>query len=465
MRLKLPRRMVVTAAIVIAVSLSSVQISRSRSQTARPIDALPCATVHRADVDVTILAQGEVQCAEKITVQCELESLGGGAQGAGSSTILYLAPEGSHVKEGDLLCELDASVYVDMLQQEEIKVNQARAEEKQAELDLEIAEIAEKEFREGINRQTEKGLLGQIALARSEVQRAGNRLEWTIRMLDKGYLAEAQVTTEKVTLQTATLNTELLEMSLENYRRFTLPKQLRGFQSQIAGARAALDYQQMRLEHELDRLDLYKRQVERCTIRAPHDGMAVYANEPGRPLRVYVEAQVRRRQSLFYLPDLSDMELVVYLHETVVSRVDNGMRARIRVEALAEQELTGEVKMVARLPMFDKGQLSSNEVKFYRCLVKLDSVPEGLLPGMTAQIVLETDERRAALVVPTEAVTLERGRQFCYVVRGDHLERQSVDVAAATSGLLEVKEGLNEGDRVVLNPVLQRLNGTAVASK
>jgi HlyD family secretion protein len=460
MRLQITRRVIGTTAVVVVVSLSALQVSRTRSQTARPVDALPTATVQRALVDGIILAQGEVQSSHGYSVQCELESLGAGAQGRdSSSTILYLIPEGSAVKEGELLCELDASNYEDLYQQQELKVLQARAEKKQAEIDVEIAKIGALEFKEGLCSQAEKAMQGKIAMAASEVQRATDRFNWSRQMKDKGYLSGAQVETERGTLDKAKLNTELAMMSEANQQRFSIPKQSRGFESQIAGAEAMLRFQTMRLNREEERLELYKRQVERCTIRAPHDGMVTYANEAGKPAKIYEEAPVRQRQKLFILPDLTQLELTVYLHDTVVAQIEIGMQARIQVEALPEiVDLAGKVIAVGQMPLFDKGQQSSNEVKIYRGRVELDQIPPGLLPGMTAQVRIETGERPNALVVPSEAVTIERGHELCYVVRGDHLERQPVVVSAATSKMLEVTQGLNEGDRVVLSPVVQGLS-------
>jgi HlyD family secretion protein len=464
MRLKLARRVAVTAAVVASVSFFFVHVSRLRSQTTHSIDTLECATVRRTDVNVAILTSGEIQCSSALRVRCELESMGGGQAGS-SSTILYLIPEGTQVKAGDLLCELDSSTYQDMAQQQEIKVAQARAEKVQAELDVQIAQIAALEFKEGLNSQTEKGYLGQIALVQSDLQRAKDRVAWSLRMLDKGYVSAAQVATEKTTKQRSQLSSELSAMTLENHRRFVLPKTLRSFESQIVGAQSALDYQTMRLMREEERLALYQKQVERCSIRAPHDGMAVYANEPGKSPKIFEEAPVRQRQELFYLPDLSDLEVGLYLHETVVSRVEVGMRARVIVEAHPDVPMEGHVSAVFRLPMRDKTKDSSNEVKIYQGRLELDTIPTGLLPGMTAQVVLSTDQRRDALLIPAEAVTIEQGAEVCYVVRGDHLERQPVEVNAATQDQLEVTDGLEEGERVVLNPIQQGVVGTAQAAE
>ena len=95
----------------------------------------------------------------------------------------------------------------------------------------------------------------------------------------------------------------------------------------VQGARSTLEYQDLRLQRNQDRLATLEKQVENCTIRAPHDGFVIYANNADRQLFIEPGMPVRQRQPLFYLPDLNDMEVVAMLHESIVDQVDPGMRA------------------------------------------------------------------------------------------------------------------------------------------
>ena len=76
---------------------------------------------------------------------------GGGNEftGGGSSTILSLLPEGSTVKKGDVLCTLDSSAYEEMLRQQQIVLERAQAELRQAELELDVARLAVGESKMG----------------------------------------------------------------------------------------------------------------------------------------------------------------------------------------------------------------------------------------------------------------------------------------------------------------------------
>jgi HlyD family secretion protein len=190
-----------------------------------------------------------------------------------------------------------------------------------------------------------------------------------------------------------------------------------------------------------------------CTIRAPHDGFLIYAADPNRPGAQPIEPgqTVRQSQKLFYLPDMSKMQVLAYLHESVASRVHEGMRATAKIEGLSNRSLEGHVISVAPLPT-TAGNWISDDVKYFVSIVKLDSVPEGLRPGMSAEIEFDIDRCMDVLAVPSEAIALERGHSVCYVAGVDGLERRSVTLGRSNRDMLEVTKGLAEGEQVVLRP-------------
>ena len=71
---------------------------------------------------------------------------------------------------------------------------------------------------------------------------------------------------------------------------------------------------------------------------------------------------------------------------------------------------------------------------------------------MTAEVEILTDRRTDALLVPPSAVTVEAGREVCYVARATGAERRSVTLGAMTTDLVEITDGLAEGEEVLLEP-------------
>jgi HlyD family secretion protein len=248
------------------------------------------------------------------------------------------------------------------------------------------------------------------------------------------------------------VNKQLWAMDL--YQRFTQPKTERSLEKQVTAAQTTLANEELRLQRQLDRLKALQKQVEYCTVRAPHDGVLFYYKDPnsrGRNLVVIEEGMsVRQRQELFYLPDLTELEVQMALNESVVNRVSIGMKTKIRFEALPELELEGEVVSISQFPAAPGRD--GEDYRYFLSRVKLDKTAPGLTPGMTTRVDILLSGRRNVLAVPLEAIRSIAGKKICYVVHEDTLERRLVELGQDTISLVEIKAGVEEGELVVLNP-------------
>ncbi|MFO0890304.1 MAG: efflux RND transporter periplasmic adaptor subunit [Isosphaeraceae bacterium] len=454
------RSVLVTAAILGATIAYGGPDLLARWETRSRLAAVPKTVVRRADVEQAVLSPGLVASSRNTEIRCQLERLDsaatGGMSAGGASTILSLVPSGTMVEEGQILCELDGSDYQELLRRQQIVVEQARAEHVQATLTRDVARLALESYRDGEREQVLTQFKGQIALARSDLERHSDRVAWTLRMLDKGYVSAAQLATDKQTTLRLEENLRALELSMENYLRFSAPMELMALQKQLNGTEATLSYQATRLRREEERLAHYQKLADRCVIRAPHRGFVIHANRPGRDPQVYEGASVRERMLLFTLPDLSQMEVQVMLHETVVNRIRPGMRARVQVDALPGRTLEGRVESINPMPLSDQNSRTANQIAYFIAHVQIESMPAGLRPGMTAAATILCEEKVQALTLPVIAVSVEGGRNVCYVLRDDGFERRPVTVTPADHELFEVKEGLSEGEIVALDPEFVR---------
>src|SRR5262249_12431611 len=132
-----------------------------------------------------------------------------------ATTIKSVIDDGSHVKKGQLLVELDDSGLVEQLKTEKItldtaEANKIQAEEaykitqsqnesdiKSAETALELAEIDLKKYVEGDYPAALKDILGQISMAESDLEQQRDRTAWALRMVKKGYYTASQAQAEQ----------------------------------------------------------------------------------------------------------------------------------------------------------------------------------------------------------------------------------------------------------------------------
>ena len=420
----------------------------------RPLrDRYQVREVFRTDLLPILNAPGRLESAKRTIVRCELENVAGVA-GGGASTILSVIHEGKPVKKGEVLASLDASSFEELQRQQVITVEQAKASHLQARLDLEIALLSVNEYRDGIVEETLKGMEGSLALARSDLSRANDHLSWTEKMNEKGYTSLATILSEKFSVSQLkfTLSRQLMAMDL--YQRFTQPKTEKTLQRQVLAARTTLANEDLRLKRQVERLATLNKQLECCTIRAPQDGVVYYYKDPrqrGRNQVVVEEGMsVRQRQELFYLPDLSELEVQIALNESVINRVRVGMKAKVRFEALPDLELDGEVDALGQFPA-NAGQ-DGEDIRYFMGRVKLAKSAPDLTPGMSTRVDINLARRQNVLAVPLVAVKSAKGHKVCYVAHDEDLEERQVKLGEETTSLVEITGGLQEGELVVLNP-------------
>ncbi|WP_422930908.1 efflux RND transporter periplasmic adaptor subunit [Singulisphaera sp. PoT] len=411
------------------------------------------ATVRRSDLWVSVTTSGLVESTDRTIIECQLQMLDAGVFGkrmsaGGASTILSIVPEGTEVKEGDVICRLDSSDYEELLRQQEMTVQRSKSDHYQSKLNLDVAKMAVNEYRDGVLLQSLKDYDGRIALARAQLERIGDRLRWTQRMLEKGYASVGQLTAERVNERRAAFSLEQSQGEFDLFRRFGAPRAVHQLESNVYGAELNLKYQSARLQRNLERLESIQKQIKNCTIVAPHDGFVIYASDPRRQVRIEEGLVVRQKQPLIYLPDLSRMEVSAMLHESVVDKVRDGQRAKIRVEGISNRQLEGHVVTIAALPTRDP----FSQIPYYVATVKVDTPVDGLRPGMSAEVEIDTARRNDVLTVPPSAVKVEDGVEFCYVADDENLVRRPIQVGHLTEDELEVTDGLSEGEEVVADP-------------
>jgi len=124
----------------------------------------------------------------------------------------------------------------------------------------------------------------------------------------------------------------------------------------------------------------------------------------------------------------------------------------MQVDALGpNQILHGKVTKVASVAQSDGWR--GGGVKEYQTEVSIDDLPKeaGLRPGMTAEVKILIRTVENALTVPVQAVTELDGQQVTYVAAGSGVARRNVKVGESNEQLIQILEGIQEGERVALD--------------
>ena len=347
------------------------------------------------------------------------------------------------------MIRLDGSAIEVEISQQKILFQKARSADILAKTELAIAEIALQEYLEGTYRKELQLVQSNIAVALRSLQNAQNSLIYGQRMFRKGYISRLQFEEKEFAVEYARLELELQRTDEDVLKRFTKAKMVQELQSQLETAKAKVLSEKASFDLEQASLKRLEAQKEKCVILAPADGMVIYArkNRWSQEPEVAEGAVVREHQILIQLPDLTQMQVKVEVHESKVEQLKIGMKARIRIQ---DDEFQGSVASIANQAI--PSGWWQGKVKKYVTIVKIDGQP-GLKPGMTAEVEILGARYEDVFKVPVAAVIEQNGAFYCWVKKGEGHERRPLVIGPSNDQFVIVRDGLAEEDQLVLNPL------------
>jgi RND family efflux transporter MFP subunit len=395
-----------------------------------------------------------------------------------TTTIIRIVPEGSAVKKGDVVAELDSAAVRDRLVNQMSRVRAADLGYKRARLARAVAEMALQEYKEGLLPQEQQAMREEIKDRRAAVNGAEGRLRRT-------QVAHRSVTDAIAAMGIAKTPSDIVaelevrdrleeaQQALDRQRRALAQaerkqnveekaahdKTITEREHEIGRARAEEQARQSAFEQEKRQAEKLERRIASCTLTAPIDGLVDYANDPNRMFginKAQIEegATVRQRQKILSIYDPNGpMQINVKVRESLIAQIAPGMKARVKVDAFADQTFEGVVTEIAPLP--DAATFHNAGLKTYTTRVQIGREHPNLRTRMTAEAEIVLDERDEAIGVPVGAVVAYDEKDHVAVKAPDgRIEWRDVVVGANVGLTVEIKEGLKGGELVILEPRL-----------
>lgn len=423
--------------------------SDSKSVSGAPLNANGALThtVAKGRLLVTVVAAGNMESAKNFDVKCEV---------AGGSKILKIVPEGTEVQMGESLVTLDSATIEDQLTAQQINLGKATASRIQAEENFGAAEIAVQEYAEGTYVKELQTAEANINIAQENLRSSENLLEHTRKMSRKGFTTSLQVEADEFAVERSKLELKSAITAKDVLEKFTRKKMLKELEAKSEAAKALVASEQAAFKSEQLKMQRLERQLMNCEIKAPQNGIVIYANDQGggrgfsssSGVKIEEGATVRESQTILRLPDLSNMQVKMTVHETKVERLKVGMPASVKI---SDREFQGKIVSIANQP--EPGSWMNANLKEYATIVKIDGEADGLKPAMTAEVTVLINDVEDALTVPVSCVVEQGGKFNAWVVTAPNkFERRPLTVGATNDRVFEIKDGLKEGDVVLLNP-------------
>ncbi|ABZ77007.1 membrane-fusion protein [Shewanella halifaxensis HAW-EB4] len=326
--------------------------------------------------------------------------------------VKMLAPEGSEVKKGDRVAQLDTSTLTQ------------RLSVKAANLATTIQDIETSKLRNAKKLEELKLELAEAKMTQEKSQMKVDISDETVSVINQQkYLRDAIIAKDRVKL----INQKIqLEIESAEQRMKMLAGDQQKFGSEVAGL---------------------EKGIKSLTLIAPRDGMVVYGNDQqGNKL---AEGQnIFGGDSILSIPDLQHMQVNMTIPEVEAGRVKLGQKLKIRLDANPDKSFDGEIIELGAV-----FRVKNQDVP----LVIFDAVAsieapdtEMMRPGMTAKISIDIANNTPDLLLSLDAVHYDRGK--AYVLKPGLVSdtKQYVGLGAMGKERVAITSGLIAGDEVLL---------------
>src|SRR6266704_3056331 len=300
-------------------------------------------------------------------------------------------------------------------------------------------------------------ILGQIV---EELIEAGQHIkagDVLARIDDRDY--QAQLRQAIAMRDVAKANLHLLQDKANRARHLmTGALSTDDFETAITAAEVA----QAQLKREEAAVDYAKFNVNQCVIRSPINGIVLKKyRELGDTINFGGQIQAGGGATdIAQLADTDDMRAEVDINEADIAKVGIGSPVVVALDAYPDKQFDATLVKVYPAADRQKGTVKI-EVQIARPDLQI------IKPEMSAKVSFLENQPAATqqprITVPKGAVRIEEGKTYAWTVRKGIVQRVGIVRGQETETGIEIKQGLNDGDVVVVSPQANLANGRKVS--
>jgi cobalt-zinc-cadmium efflux system membrane fusion protein len=212
-------------------------------------------------------------------------------------------------------------------------------------------------------------------------------------------------------------------------------------ESSVAGTRAALTAARRHLlilglkESDIDALASKPGLAAVFSLTSPIAGIVVERNAT-------IGATVGTDANLFKIIDISSVWIDANVFEKDLERVRRGQEVKVSVPAFPGSSFSGRVILIA--------SVVDPETRSVKVRTEVPNRDGKLKPDMFANVEIITDVHRTAISIPQSALLNEGGHTVVFVAAGSGYEKRAVTAGIQSSDRVEILDGLQAGDKVVV---------------
>ncbi len=435
-------------------------------------------TVKKSDLNISVTEGGVLKAVDENIVKNLLN---------GESIIISIVNEGTAVKKGDLLVELDPAEAMTLLQSIQLDVETSKSsyitakndlliekstlesEQRDAQQAIKFALMDLEKFEQLDKEQQLRDAASKITTEEESLRLSEDKFEWSEKLAAKGFETKSQVDRDRLELGNREKALESAKSALIMLEKFDLPKRheelkslvteaqkkyerlIKQGESRMSRANGTLAEAERKLTVNEERLLDIQQQLKNTKLYAPVDGIALYAPRTSRQQN-YIEegTKVEKNRALITIPDLQKMKVEVKIPEFQISKIKRDQIAYITLESISDARYKGVVSKVNPLPDRNNSWFGAEE-QFYSTEITITDPLPDVKPSITARAEIIITDLKDIFYIPLHAIRTEKDLYYCYIKKGDEHVKTEIKVGMMNNSFAEITSGVSEGDLVLLN--------------
>ena len=364
-------------------------------------------TVQKGDFRIEVNSSGELKAKESEDIKgpTSLRS-----HGIWQIKITDLVSEGTYVKQGDYVAQLDKSEVATKMSATATEVEKITTEYEQARLDTAI----------------------EMMKLRDELINLNYEIE------------EKKLISDQSTYEAPAVQRQA-EIDLEKAER-KLKQSIGNISLKRKQNAAKLHQVKLSLKQEQSKLDRLEELIQELKILAPKDGMVVYKRN-WNGVKVTSGSQIGVwNPTVATLPDLSKMVTKTYVNEIDISNLKKGLSVNLTIDAFPDKTFTGKVIDVANVGE----QLPNSDAKVFEVTVELNEKDTLLRPAMTTNNQILIEELTDVVFIPQESVFVTDSISYIVLKTGLGILKQKVELGKTNDNFVVITNGVSEGEELLM---------------
>jgi len=371
-------------------------------------------TVTSEPFTVVSTYEGEVESRRVVAIMSHLN---------GPAAIVEIVPEGTVVKEGDVLVAFENAQIKDEMIRKEREFAVAECELVNIEKTKQPLEIRDLEY--------------DVLETRNTYALEKRYLDETDALIKADLMSKEEVDNQQLKVQKLDQKLRTAELRLQLTKEQLHPAMLKRARLELAATEQALS--------------LARLQYSNCVIRAPIDGIVDYQplwiDQASRVVRV--ADRVHQNQPFMMIPDLSNLVVVCSVPEAEFALAKTGGEAAVVPLAYPDTRVPGMIETVTSIARASPDRPAWQ--KSFRMVVAIAASEARLRPGMSVHVHIASYSREKAVVVPRGAVFWQADKPFCKVVNiTGGIRNTDVKLGKGNATHFEILAGLKPGEKIAL---------------